>query len=488
MDVLKIHPSDNVFVSCADLAAGEVRLGVDVIELVPAGHKVAMTDIAEGGQIIKYGNPIGRATRDIAKGAWVHTHNVQTLLDSTLSYRYQPSPVALPPSTPGEFQGYVREDGRVGIRNEVWIIPTVGCVNVTAQTVARRAEALYGGRVDGIHAFPHVHGCSQMGHDLETTQRILAGLVNHPNAGAVLVLGLGCEYNHIEVFKPFVGDTPPGRLEYIDCQSELDEQEAALAALDRLTQYAARFKRTTRPISDLVIGLKCGGSDGFSGITANPLLGVLSDAICAQGGTTLLTEVPEMFGAEHLLMARCVDEDTFEETVSLINNYKRYLLDHGEVISENPAPGNKKGGITTLEDKSLGCIQKGGFSPVTGVLPIGSAVQRPGLALVDGPGNDLCAVTNLAVAGAQMVLFTTGRGTPYGGPVPTMKIATNSTLAERKPGWIDFDAGRLLAGVPMDELLNEFLTLVLDTASGKLARNELYGYREIAIFKDGVTL
>ena len=488
MDAKRIHPSDNVFVALKDLPAGESRFGVALAQAIPAGHKAAIRPIGEGERIVKYGQPIGAATRAIRAGEWVHTHNARTLLDGTLPYRYEPEPAVLPPPEPGVFRGYLRESGRVGTRNEVWVLPTVGCVSVTAQAVAARADALYKDRVDGVYAFPHVHGCSQMGHDLENTKRALVALARHPNAGAVLILGLGCEFLPIEAICEALGDQPAGRVEYLNCQEAGDERAEALACLDRLTAFAAGDQRSERPLSDLVLGLKCGGSDGFSGLTANPLLGRLSDALCALGGTTLLTEVPEMFGAEHLLMARCADEATFRDTVALINDYKRYLKRYGEVISENPAPGNKKGGITTLEDKSLGCIQKGGGSPVTQVLRLGEYAEKPGLALVDGPGNDLCAVTNLTVSGATLVLFTTGRGTPYGGPVPTLKLSTNSELARKKPGWIDFDAGGLAGGEDMGDALARLRALVIDTASGAPAKNEQGGYREITIFKDGVTL
>ncbi|NLG25176.1 MAG: altronate dehydratase [Clostridiales bacterium] len=485
---LRIHPADNVLVALRDLNEGETALGVRLTQRVPAGHKAALAPIASGERVIKYGSPIGVATADIPAGAWVHTHNVKTLLSGELTYPYRPLLPAAPAASDAAFSGYPRRDGRVGIRNEVWIIPTVGCVSRTAEAAAERARALFGDRVDGIYAFPHVHGCSQMGDDQENTQRTLAAPVNHPNAGAALVMGLGCENNCIDRFRPFVGDQPEGRVRYVNCQDEPDEIESALRRLDALTRHAAEFRRQPCPIDRLVVGLKCGGSDGFSGITANPLLGALSDHLCGLGATALLTEVPEMFGAEHLLIERCADRAAFDQVVEMVNGFKRYFARHGQPCSENPSPGNKAGGITTLEDKSLGCVQKGGHVPVVGALPIGQAARGPGLLLVDGPGNDLVACTALAAAGAQLVLFTTGRGTPYGGPVPTLKISTNSALAGRKPGWIDFDAGRLAQGEPMETLLREFVDLVLDTAGGRPAKNEVSGYREIAIFKDGVTM
>ena len=453
-----INKSDNVDINLTD------------------GHKYAARDICRGEDIIKYGFAIGHATCDIKKGAHVHSHNLKTSLSGKLSYTYTPytPPAAMPSGR--SFMGYLRENGDVGIRNDIWIINTVGCVNKTAQQLAA---------VTGAKAFPHPFGCSQLGGDLEVTQKILRGLVNHPNAGGVLVLGLGCENNNIAAFRRVLGECNEKRVRFLNCQEAGDEIAEGARIIGELENYASHFSRRTVPVSRLRVGLKCGGSDGLSGITANPLVGRFCDAHTAAGGACVLTEVPEMFGAEQLLLKRCVSRAVFDDAVRLINDFKDYFTRHSQVIYENPSPGNKVGGITTLEEKSLGCVQKGGHAAVTDVLRCGDTVRKSGLSLLDGPGNDIVAVTNLAAAGVHMILFTTGRGTPLGGAVPTVKLATNTALAEAKPHWIDFDAGRVLGG---GELTDELYELVLRVADGEKTQNEKNGYEEIAIFKDGVTL
>ncbi|MCI7703928.1 MAG: altronate dehydratase family protein, partial [Clostridiales bacterium] len=417
--IMKITERDNVAVALEPLKAGETYLGVTLTEDVPAGHKFALRDIAEGENVVKYAFPIGHATRPIPAGSWVHTHNVKTNLSGLLEYTYNPHPCAMPRDREATFEGYVREDGRVGIRNEVWIVNTVGCVNGTSKALEKLAQEAYGDRVDGVHCFVHPYGCSQLGEDHKNTQKLLAAMVRHPNAGAVLVLSLGCENNNVNEFKKVLGDYNPERVKFLITQEHEDEIEEGMKLLDELTAYAAKARRTTVPASELVIGLKCGGSDGLSGITANPLLGATSDLLARHGGTTLLTEVPEMFGAETILMDRCKDEATFEKAVALINDFKSYFMRYNQAVYENPSPGNKAGGITTLEDKSLGCTQKGGTAEVRGVLKYCEPVTEKGLNLVQGPGNDICAITALMGSGAQMVLFTTGRGTPVGAPIPT---------------------------------------------------------------------
>ena len=485
---IRIHPQDNVAVALIPLSAGEEALGVCLRNDIPAGHKFALVDLQKGQPILKYGNPIGAASANIAAGEWVHSHNCKTLLSGRKEYTYQPSIPVLRSETPKTFMGYLREDGRVGLRNEIWILPTVSCVNHIAERVAAQGTALYGDRVEGIWAFTHPYGCSQLGEDHINTQRTLAALAHHPNAAAVLVLGLGCENNHIAAFKEVLGDYNPQRVAFLNCQDWQDEEEEALKLLDQLSEHVRGDRRVPCGTDKLVVGLKCGGSDGFSGITANPLLGTLAEHIVAQGGSVILTEVPEMFGAEHLLMSRCVQQEVFDRTARMINDYKAYFERHGQPVYENPSPGNKAGGITTLEEKSLGCVQKGGHTPVEQVLSPGERVSGKGLTLVPGPGNDLCSITAQACAGAQIILFTTGRGTPMGSPVPTLKIATNSALANKKAGWIDFNAGQLLEGTSMEDACDQLLEELLIVASGKSCRNEIKGDRQIAIFKDGVTL
>lgn len=434
-------------------------------------HKYAVRDIQKGEQVIKYGFPIGVASEDIKTGEQVHSHNLKTSLVGTIEYTYSPVKNEIKNTPPSMINAFVRKNGDIGIRNDIWIIPTVGCVNSIAKSLGDKTGAL---------CFTHPYGCSQLGDDLSITQKVLCGLVKHPNAGGVLVLGLGCENNNIAEFKKFLGNYDEERVRFLNCQDFDDEIAEGVKIITELQSLAENDKCTSVPILRLKIGLKCGGSDGLSGITSNPLCGKITDRLVSMDGIAVLTEVPEMFGAEQILMNRCVDENVFNDTVRLINNYKKYFISHNQPVSENPSPGNKEGGITTLEEKSLGCVQKGGTAPVTAVLDYGDIAEKAGLNLLNGPGNDMIAVTNLTAVGCHLILFTTGRGTPLGAPVPTIKIATNSALAKRKKSWIDFDAQ---AG---DE--NSLLELIVETANGKETKNEQYGYREIAIFKDGATL
>lgn len=494
--VIKIHENDDVLVALKPLTCGETITcdgeSVTLLEDIPQGHKVALKDISKDSPILKYGLPIGKATADIKKGQWIHTQNLKTLLGDLLNYKYEP---AFEPGMKEEvkqteytFEGFRRSNGSVGIRNEIWIIPTVGCVNNVASAIEKRSASLVKGTVDGIVAFPHPYGCSQMGEDQEHTRQILADLVKHPNAGGVLVLGLGCENSNIDVLKEYIGDYDENRVKFLISQESEDEIEDALEMISELIETASVQERETIPASELVIGLKCGGSDGLSGITANPVVGAFSDLLVAQGGTTILTEVPEMFGAETLLMNRCTDEAVFDKTVALINGFKNYFKSHNQTIYENPSPGNKKGGISSLEEKSLGCVQKAGMSKVKDVLEYGEQVKTEGLNLLCGPGNDLVASTALAASGAHIVLFTTGRGTPFACPVPTMKIATNTELAAKKANWIDFNAGRMVEDVSKAELAKELFEQVLLTASGKQVKSEEAGFHDFAIWKQGVTL
>jgi len=491
---LKIHSMDNVAVAIANLPAGEVLvvddLNITLREEIPAGHKFALKDFESGENVIKYGHPIGHTTVSVKQGDWMNERNIQTNLEGLLSYSYHPKlTITEEPEKNLTFKGYRRKNGEVGIRNEIWIIPTVGCVNGIVNQLAdglRRETGNMG--VDAIVAFPHNYGCSQLGDDHENTKKILRDMVLHPNAGAVLVVGLGCENNQPDVFREFLGDYDHDRIKFIVTQKVEDEYEEGMEILRELYSIAANDRRTDVPLSELRIGLKCGGSDGFSGITANPLLGLFSDFLIAQGGTSVLTEVPEMFGAETILMNRCKNQELFEQTVHLINDFKEYFLSHGEPVGENPSPGNKAGGISTLEEKALGCTQKCGKSDVVGVMAYGERLQTKGLNLLSAPGNDLVASTALAACGCHMVLFTTGRGTPFGSFVPTMKISTNTSLALRKPGWIDFNAGVIVEDESMEQTCRRFIDYVIQVASGELVNNEKKSYREIAIFKTGVTL
>jgi altronate hydrolase len=488
--VLKIDPRDDVAVAVAPLTAGDaLGEGVAAAVDIPAGHKVALRAIAKGGAVRKYGWPIGHALADIAPGEHVHSHNLATNLSGLEDYVYQPAaPELMPTPTTATFAGYRRKNGRVGTRNEIWILCTVGCVARTAQKIAAVAGTRFKGRVDGVYALTHPFGCSQLGGDLAATRTILGALAAHPNAGGVLVLGLGCESNQLDALLRAAPDIDPARLRAFTAQSTEDEMESGLAAIEALVAAAEHDRREPCPVSDLVVGLKCGGSDGFSGLTANPAVGRIADAVAAAGGTAILTEIPEIFGAERLLMERATDQAVFDDIVSVVNDFKSYFLSYGEPISENPSPGNIEGGVTTLEEKSLGAVQKAGRGQVTQVLRYGQQTDRHGIVLLEAPGNDAVSSTALTAAGATVILFTTGRGTPLGFPAPTLKLATNSGLAQRKPHWIDFDAGRVASGHDLDDTAEALMRLVLETASGQPTRAEENGEREIALWKRGVTL
>lgn len=488
---LRIDPRDDVAVALQPLAPGDVVTGgVVVTSPVPAGHKVALRAIDAGRPVHKYGWPIGHSLAPIAAGEHVHSHNLATSLEGLEAYAFHSAAAEAEPATPNgqTFQGYRRRSGRVATRNEIWILCTVGCVARTTERIAAEADRRFQGRVDGVYALTHPFGCSQLGEDLAATRTMIGALASHPNAGGVLIIGLGCESNQLGPLLEAAPGLDPERLRAFSAQASDDEIEDGLRAVEELVLVAEQDRREVCPVSDLVIGLKCGGSDGFSGLTANPLVGRVADRVCAAGGSAILTEIPEIFGAERLLMARAADEAVFNGIADIVNDFKSYFLGHGEAVHENPSPGNVVGGITTLEEKSLGAVQKGGRGPVRSVLRYGEQVNSPGLSLLEAPGNDAVSSTALAAAGATVILFTTGRGTPLGFPAPTLKLATNSSLAERKPRWIDFDAGPILAGQSLDEAADALMSLVIDTASGRHTRAEENGEREIALWKRGVTL
>ena len=501
--LIRITDRDNVAVALESLPQGSVveveNSAFTIGSNIPAGHKVALKDIAEGESVIKYGYPIGKAKSAIKKGEWVHTFNVKTALSEEAEYTYDEDEAKesviemnakkamYASSGVPTIKAYERKNGDIGIRNSIWIIPTVGCVNQIAKLLETWGNENLGVE-DGVHAFVHPFGCSQLGDDHENTRKILSDLVHHPNAGGVLVVGLGCENNTMDSFKALVGEVDSDRIKFMVSQEEEDEVESGKKLLREIAEVVKKDKRTVVPMSKLVVGMKCGGSDGFSGITGNPLVGRFTNELVAMGGTAILTEVPEMFGAEQVLMNRAESKEVFEEVVDMINGFKHYFTSHGQVVYENPSPGNKMGGITTLEDKSLGCVQKGGRAPVSGVLKYGERVKKSGMNLLTGPGNDIVSTTVQSAAGAHIILFTTGRGTPLGSPVPTVKIATNSNLAQKKSNWIDFNAGRLLSE-DGDTVLHDFITLIQRIASGEVkTRNEINGYSEISILKDGVVL
>ena len=492
MDYIKINEKDNVAVALTDLKKGfELNLGNDKITLtedILKGHKIAIKDIANKEAIVKYGLPIGHATSDIKKGSHVHVENIKTNLSDEIEYCYNPSFHTLEKESDKFFDGYKRKNGKVGIRNEIWIIPTVGCVNSIAKNIEAHFKNIKIDGVDGVYAFTHPYGCSQLGEDHENTKKLLASLVNHGNAAGVLVFGLGCENLTMPQFKEALGSYDEERVKFLIAQDVEDEFETGVKLVEELISYAKTFKREKINANELIIGMKCGGSDGLSGITANPVVGALSDKIISLGGTTILTEVPEMFGAENLLFNKCADKEVFDKAVKMINDFKQYFISHNQVVYENPSPGNKKGGISTLEDKSCGCVQKGGNATIVDCLSYAEQVKKKGLNLLTGPGNDLVSSTVLSAAGAHIVLFTTGRGTPFGCPVPTVKISSNKELFARKSKWIDFNAGELLNGKTLNDVAEDLLNYVIEVASGKKTKQEENGAREIAIFKDGVTL
>ena len=486
--LFKINDKDNVAVALEELKKGEIIDNIKILDDIPFGHKVLLNDLKSGENIIKYGNPIGHLTIDCKKGEHIHEHNLKTNLSDIIEYKYCGENEYNPKKCDVTFNGYLRQDGRAATRNEIWIIPTVGCVNNTAKRLEKIGQDIIGDGCDGVFAYTHPFGCSQLGDDQENTRKILAALANHPNAGGVLIVSLGCENTNVETFKKYLGEYNEKRIKFLvtqDCENELKKGEKLLK---ELYSFVKSFKREPIPINKLVVGYKCGGSDAFSGITANALCGKLTDKLTSFGTSAILTEVPEMFGAEKLLMKRCENEKVFNKSVNMINSFKQYFFSHNQECYENPSPGNHDGGITTLEEKSLGCIQKGGKAVITDVLEYGEHCKKQGLNLLTGPGNDIVSTTNLTAAGANIILFTTGRGTPLGASVPTIKVASNSRLAKRKSNWIDFNAGELIENNDFENMTEEIFKLLIDIASGRQTKNEQNGYRDISIFKDGVIM
>lgn len=482
---IKLNDDDNVAVATENISAGYSENGVTAIEDIPFGHKILLCDLRAGDNVVKYGYPIGHITEDAKKGSYVHEHNLKTNLSDKLNYTFSGDNKYKPSCSDLTVNAYVRDNGDVGIRNEIWIIPTVGCVNKTAQRLEQIANSI---GIDNAYAFAHPYGCSQMGEDQENTRKILASLINHPNAGGVLVISLGCENTGFDTLKKYLGDYDDKRVKLLVCQDAEDEISEGEKLLKELSAYVSTFKRERVNINRLKIGFKCGGSDAFSGITANALCGKINDRLTSVGASTILTEVPEMFGAEQILLSRSLDKNVFDKQVNMINGFKDYFEGHGAVCYENPSPGNHDGGITTLEEKSLGCVQKGGKSVVCDVLDYAEKCKKQGLNILTGPGNDIVSTTNLTCAGANIILFTTGRGTSLGAPVPTVKISSNTPLFEKKKNWIDFNAGELLTGKAFDTMTDELLQLIISVANGQQTQNEINGYRDISIFKDGVIM
>jgi len=491
---IQINLSDSVCMALENLKKGgiiSIKSGsIKLKEDIPAGHKIAVSDIQKGTDILKYGTPIGSAKQEIQAGEWVHTHNMSTNLEGLLKYQYSPidSNTKASPNSVKSFNGYLRRNGEAGIRNEIWIIAVTACVNGTVRILEKKASRLNGIEdIDGIFSYGHPYGCSQTGMDLERSRKLISSLAKHPNAGAVLIMGLGCENISMESMKESLGEYDPERIKFLIAQDCENEIQTGLRLLEELLDKCLNDRRSTLPLSMLRIGLKCGGSDGFSGITANPLVGAVSDLFIRAGASSIMTEIPEMFGAEHILFNRCINKAVFSKAVKMLNGFKKYFLSHGQTIHENPSPGNIEGGITTLEEKSLGCILKGGSSPVVDILEIGEQSDKFGLSLLNGPGNDPVSVSVLTASHVHMILFTTGRGTPFGGPVPTLKISSNNQLADNKPAWIDYNAGKILHNGDLDICAAELFDLSVQIASGeKYTSNEQNGYREFHIFKTGL--
>ena len=490
---IHISPIDNVVVALHPIAKGTLvevdGLSVTALEDIPQGHKMAVAELGVGSTVVKYGQAIGHVTADVHPGQWIHTHNMKTNLSGEVEYTYEPTHPELAPVEPQTFMGYRTKDGRAATRNEIWIIPTVGCVNGIAQTLEAQCQDLVQGTVEGIHAFTHPFGCSQTGADHEQTKKLLVALSRHPNAAGVLFLSLGCENCTHQQILDELGEYDPQRVRFLTCQDVEDELASGRAIIEELAELISHNKRVPIPVSELVVGMKCGGSDGLSGITANPTIGRVSDMVVAQGGTSVLTEVPEMFGAESFLLGRCVSKEVFDAAAGMLNGFKDYFLRHHEVVYDNPSPGNKQGGITTLEDKSCGCVQKGGKAPIVDVLKYADQVKKQGLNLLCAPGNDMVSSTALAAAGCHVIMFSTGRGTPFGAPVPTIKVFTNTALSKRKPNWMDFNAGVIADGdATIDEAAKDLFDLVLKVSSGEKTSTERRNCHEISIWKDGVVL
>lgn len=486
-NLVKINPADNVAVAVSGIKKGYTEGDITALEDIPFAHKILLEDLKAGDNVIKYGYPIGHVTCDVKKGSYIHSHNLHTNLSDKLEYTFSGNNAYSPVKSDKTFNGYLRSDGRVGIRNEIWIIPTVGCVNKTAIELERRFSNI-GDGCDGVFAYTHQFGCSQLGDDQENTRKILASLVHHPNAAGILVVSLGCENTNLETFKKYLGNVDESRVKFMVCQDVEDEIEHGSRLIEEIYNTIKNDRRQPVGLDKLVVGYKCGGSDAFSGITSNALCGVVNERLTSCGATTILTEVPEMFGAEQILMERSENFNVFQKQVEMINGFKEYFFSHGVACYENPSPGNHDGGITTLEEKSLGCVQKGGKSVVTDVLAYGETATHNGLNLLTGPGNDIVSVTNLVCAGSQIILFTTGRGTSLGAAVPTVKISSNTALYNRKRNWIDFNAGDILNGADVNALADDLLELIIEAANGKKTKNEINNYRDISIFKDGVIM
>lgn len=465
-DCIVINDKDNVGVCLTET------------DNIPAGHKVALCDINKDDFVIKYGQIIGRATQFIPKGSWVHSHNLRSHLDEKMEYEYNYKAFN-PEIKAGTFLGYKRDKGRAGIRNEIYIIPTVGCVNNVCMRVEKLCQKYVKGSIDGIFALTHQFGCSQLGEDNDNIKKLLCSVALNPNASYVLFVGLGCENNGLDGIKEYLKPFNRDNIAYFNCQEVEDDVSYAVDIIKGFADKVKDLKREEVSLKELCIGLKCGGSDGYSGLTANPLVGTITDKFVSLGASAILTEVPEMFGAEQLLMNKCKDKQVFVKYKEMIENFKAYYTDNGFPVYENPSPGNKKGGITTLEEKSLGCVEKAGSTEIVDVLEYGELVTKSGVSVLNAPGNDLIASTALAASGCQIVLFTTGRGTPFSTFVPTMKIATNDRLSNFKSNWIDFNAFSMNAEGLFD--------IIMSTVNGVYkCKNE--DQREIAFYKTGVTL
>lgn len=499
MSAIKLYPQDTVALATSELKKGQtVTVDGETITLlddIPNAHKIALKDFETGEAVRKYDNIIGYASKPIKKGEWIHSHNEVTGLGKSKEYTYDFNPISIfPGESDKTFMGYDRADGGAGIRNHLAIISTVFCANGPLRKLARMAEAKYPAteNFDGIIAFDQEFGCSQTGKDLVTTCKIIAGIAKNANFGGVLLVSNGCEMAIPSVLEQYMGDYDKKRIRTLTLQEVEDEFTAGMELIDEIMEEMKDDKRTPININRLHIAMNCGGSDGYSGITANTLLGTLCDTLVKEGAIMNMTEVPEMMGAEHILMNRAADKSIFDDIVKMMYDYDAYFARYGEKAADNPTQGNKAGGLTTLEEKSLGCIQKGGHCAVMEVLEYGERATKNGFVLVSGPGNDLAGVSGQIAAGAVLTIFTTGRGTPCGFAGPTFRLASNTALATRKSNWIDYDAGRLLTAKTPEEveaLNKELYDAIMATVNGQYrTRTEENGYYILGALKDGVTL
>ncbi len=497
-DLILLSPDDNIGVARRDLRCGlQITTPRGVIALqesIPMGHKAALCGIPRGGSVYKYAQVIGRARRPIECGEWVHVHNLELAHgQGTLEYAVEsPRPPELPDGLPRMFLGYRRGDGRVGTRNHVVVVPTSNCSSHVCERIAEEVRKEAEDGVDGVFAVPHTDGCAQhTGPDIEQLERTLKGIIAHPNVCAALVVALGCEVNSLTRYcgpgMETIYGKPAAALEIQASGGTVKAVAAGVAKVHSLVEAAASCPRTEEPVGHLTIGLNCGGSDAFSGISANPALGYASDLLVGAGGTVVLAETPEIYGAEQVLTRRAADIKTGKELVRIIERYCEYAARFGATMDSNPAPGNLRGGITNIVEKSLGAVMKGGTTTLNGVIDYAERIAGKGLIVMDTPGYDPVSITGLAAGGCNLIAFTTGRGSGIGFPiVPVLKIASNSRIFRLMADNMDVNAGDILDGnSDIREKGIEIYRQIVRAASGERTRSEILGHREFAPWRIG---